>query len=249
VNILGYSERGALNALLFEISYSDRSTDLVLQPLRKANFLREDENRLPRQVRQVTAVIEQSFSDFGDADAILLLDTEERKTAVFIEAKVKPSQTQQWRIQHEYAKFEKGVEPPAQVSSSNLFTQLYHKVRLVQAAQCSDYRQILRQGIPFPSCSTKSIRKIGLNPVVLRALEEIRPYLNHVIYLGLIPDTPANVAYFLEAGLPPAELPDMPGWDTSSWGFLCWHDVNEFCQQENLLRTQAVLKFNSGQIW
>ena len=126
-----------------------------------------------RELLRHPVFIEQSLSDFGDADAIVLIDrTEGGKSAVFIEGKVKSSQAATWTLTEQFETFRLGLD--SKVSSSNLFTQLYHKVRFVEAARCGD-KNALHTGVPFPTCSSKQLRRIGKNPVVLRATEAIAP--------------------------------------------------------------------------
>ncbi|OFV68089.1 MAG: hypothetical protein SCAL_000729 [Candidatus Syntrophoarchaeum caldarius] len=54
-------------------------------------------------------MIEQSFSDFGDADAVILVNNQGDKEAVFIEAKVKTSQKPYWSILEEFEDFKIGI--------------------------------------------------------------------------------------------------------------------------------------------
>ena len=238
MEILGYSERGAINALLYEIAFSSAPVDGVTSLLRQAAFancaLQLDD------VSGVTCLVEQSLSDFGDADAILLLHRPSGGTAVFLEGKVKPAQTSVWTLQREFERFKDGLE--STVSSSNLFAQLYHKVRFVGAATCGDQR--LSRGVTFPHCSSKRLRKIGGNPVVLRAVEQVGPFLNDPYYVGLVPDSPQNVRTFVSERLNNSRFDVLDGWDVSRWGFLCWTDVAKFCADDGLPVTSGVLKFN-----
>ena len=164
----------------------------------------------PISVVKASVLLEQSLSDFGDADAIMLLETADSSAAVFLEAKVKPSQTSSWAIQQEYQKFIDGMA--SKVNSSNLFVQLYHKVRFV-AALMDGGVDSLRQGIPFPPSSTRPTRKIGRNRVVLRAVDLIVPYMKDVRYLAIIPDNPARVRAFFESTLASSSPPGYDGWD------------------------------------
>jgi len=123
MEILGYSERGIINSLFYEMKFSKNNLkllndffSLVSFPYRAVTF----------QISDVKILIEQSFSDFGDADAVILVNNQGDKQAIFIEAKVKTSQGK-WSIYDEFEKFKRGVpksEPPKGFSS-NLFVQLY----------------------------------------------------------------------------------------------------------------------------
>ena len=109
---------------------------------------------------------------------------------MFIEAKVKPFQTKSWIIDKEWEKFIAGTT--SRVSSSNLFTQMYHKVRFVGALKEGGIRE-LKSGVRFPDSSSKQIRKIGNNEVVMRAVEKIELHLDNVYYLALVPEFPQNL--------------------------------------------------------
>jgi hypothetical protein len=194
MNIFGYSERGAINALMFEIAFSPHSTSLLQRLLERAMFLRRDPPA--GEINAATVLIEQSLSDFGDADAILLLDRPTSKSAVFVEGKVKSSQTKDWTLAAQFAAFQDGLT--AKVSSSNLFAQLYHKVRFAIATQ-GEGQQMLRNGVQFPACSSKSLRRIGTNPVVLRAVQRITPYAADPYYLAIVPDSNFEPATLLHA--------------------------------------------------
>lgn len=244
MKVLGYSERGAVNSLVFEIAYSAQPTTLLERLLEHALF--PVGYQLAKPISCATVLVEQSLSDFGDADAILLLDSDGAKSAMFIEAKVKSSQAGCWSIKEEFAKFQDGLL--STVSSSNLFTQLYHKIRFAEAA-CSKGQQLLHAGIAFPGCSTKGVRRIGSNRVVLRAVEMIVPYLERVWYMALVPDSASNIDPFIRDVLRTFKPTELEAWDTSRWGFLCWSDVHEFCRSEGLNRTAAVLDFNESQIY
>lgn len=246
MKITGYSERGVINALFYEITNKNHSTELLQEFLAQARFPAGGPIKVGLTDAQV--LIEQSLSDFGDADAVLLLDSAKSKTAVFLEAKVKPSQVQRWALRDEFRTFEEGQQKEHQLSSSNLFTQLYHKTRFVAGLRSGGVAA-LQTGLEFPPCSTKTVRRIGSNPVVLKAVGAIEPYCGQVWYLGLVPDTESNVNDFFQdlvAVPPPAGL---IGWDATHWGGLSWEVVSKFCASEGLTKTGAVLEFNAGQIY
>ena len=92
MRVTGYSERGAVNALFYELAYSEESLHLLGQFLALAGFSVAEQ--LGADLTDAHVLIEQSLSDFGDADAILLLDAGASKAAVFLEAKVKSSQAE-----------------------------------------------------------------------------------------------------------------------------------------------------------
>src|SRR5689334_2323726 len=104
MNLLGYSERGLVNALFYECFYAGHAgpalvhelLTLVRWPLLLATHTFIDTARCE------TVLIEQSLSDFGDSDAILLFDSDAGRASLFLEAK----RGRRWRIAEEWKKFE-----------------------------------------------------------------------------------------------------------------------------------------------
>ena len=246
MRVTGYSERGAVNALLYEIAYSKKPLRLLEHFLSLAHF--PQGKQIGSGLTDAHVLVEQSLSDFGDADAILLLDAGGAKTAVFLEAKVKTAQANSWTLAQEFEDFESGCNTIGELSSSNLFTQLYHKARLIDGLRSGGV-PLLQNGLPFLRPSTRPIRRIGATPIVLRAVGKIIPYQANVWFLSLVPDTPTAVRRFFDE-FPAMAWPLRPDkLDSSRWGGVAWKQIEEFCQQENLTNTSRVLEFNSGQIF
>jgi hypothetical protein len=150
----------------------------------------------------------------------------------------------------EFENFEKGIND--KVSSSNLFVQLYHKVRLMKAIRESGIED-LKKGKPvrFPKCSSKIDRKVGKNNVVIKALEMLDQYKNDSYFVGIVPDQDENVRKFVKEKLikfsPPQD--DHWEWDIKNWGFMTWGQVEKYCEKEGLMQTRENFKFNKGQIY
>ena len=254
----GYSERGVLNSLLYEILYSNNGDALLSRLITRALFPLTDNK--PSSGTS-TVLVEQSLSQFGDPDAIILMSSSAANCTIFVEAKVHPSRPHGRRrrtrkpegllISDQFDKFEAGVKRKSQTDksfSSNIFTQLYHKQRLVSALRSNGIKA-LQQGVDFPSWSTRQKRKIGTNPVVLRAVNRIQQHADNVFYLALVPDNDQRVATFFDSGLRNAQLPTVPEWDVSHYGYLTWATVKSFCEQNQLTATLDVFTYNHGQIF
>ena len=165
---------------------------------------------------------------------------------VFAEAKVKPSQMPVWKIKDEFDKFVTGTT--TKLSSSNLFTQLYHKLRMINALSKGGLTS-LKNGVPFPICSSMALRKIGSNPVVIRAIKKVSHYLEDTYFLAIIPDTPSNLEDFFINDLEQSRVANLPEWNFNSLGYLAWSDIMNFCIDQKLENTQRVFEFNKGQIF
>ncbi len=244
LTVRGFSERGIFNALLYEISYAqnslwllERLLNLVVVPNGGVNL---------HGLTGAEILIEQSLSDFGDADAVLLVHGDDWRCAVFMEGKVKPYQQKSWSVRNAWVKFTSGIA--GKLNSSNLFTQLYHKVRFVAALR-SGKITALKHGVDFPKCSKKPVRRIGDNHVILRATNLIAPYVHQSLFVAVVPDEPQYVAEFFEHELAAFTPDDLPEWETRDWGYLCWKAVESFCLEHELVNTLRVFEFNRGQIY
>jgi hypothetical protein len=187
-----------------------------------------------------------SFSDFGDADTVILINAEGRKISVFKEAKVKTCQRTTWSAAEEFQRFMRGTEE--QVESSNLFAQLAHKGAMVRELRTGSL-DTLRSGVTFPACSRKQARKIGTNAVVLRGLARVQEYLDETFYVAILPDTSDRLTslFPMIANAPTA---NPYGYlDVDHLGYLRWEDIRTFCEHSELNHTIAMLDFNRGQIY
>lgn len=244
MEILGYSERGLINSLFYELKYSpdnlqllNNLLSLVSFPYRTVNF----------QISEAKILVEQSFSDFGDADLVLLVNNVKSKQVIFIEAKVKTYQRAYWNIFEEFEEFKRGIEKD-KINSSNLFIQLYHKVRLVKTLQIGGLKQ-LQNGVQFPRCSSKSHRKVGGNKVVLKAVNKLMDYYNETLFIALLPENDSNLRNFYNDTLKDYSPGGFQEWDIKDWGYISWIRVEEFCRKNNLKGTLKNIKWNEGQVY
>ena len=139
------------------------------------------------QLQGAEILVEQSLSALGTQTPFFCCTAAGWRSVVFVEGKVKRSQVGNWTAYgawHEFLIRKKD----GKLDSSNLFTQLYHKVRFVTALHDEGIAG-LQQGVQFPSCSTQTVRKLGSNPVVERAAGMIEKYLGDALYVAVVPDS------------------------------------------------------------
>jgi hypothetical protein len=262
LEVRGYSERGMINGFFYEMRYSPEALQLLEGFLKEGSFP-DAPNNNPRsrmgplrfdRLQGATIVVEQSFSDFGDAD-ILILMKGRHKMAVFVEAKVKTYQAPQWTIQAEWAKFQgllqlscPGLDPKERrrQATSNLFVQLYRKARLV--------RQVWNPGESLPPDAISQRWSLGNNQVIHEAARLLSDYGAVIWYLAIVPDTEENVRTFYEEEFrnfrPDQAL--LPGWDNiETWGFMTWERLRRFCLARETVwpDTLANFLYNEGQIY
>ena len=237
IQTFGYSERGMVNALCYEMRHSPDGLRLVQEFLGLITFPFSQPNFA--EVQGATFIIEQSFSDFGDLDLLILLDGPVEQ-AVLVEAKVKTAQTNEWSIAAQWAAF--CDLPQAVAKTSNLFMQLYRKMRLVHAIRSSETS--LEPNGRAPKSS------LGQNAVVKTAADRLRDYCGNTWFVSLIPGPKADTQeYFARELVKP--IPDLPHWDHRRLGFLNWGELEKHCQERprdwpTMLENFA---YNQGQIY
>lgn len=244
LEIIGYSERGVLNSLFYEIKSLPNNLEIINKFLDLISFPYLTNSNF--DIKSANVLIEQSFSDFGTSDAVLTINNNEINQTVFIEAKVKTYQRQSWLIDDEFEDFKSLIKQ--EESSSNLFMQLYLKSRLIGELENSGINS-LQKGVPFPKCSSKAIRKIGENGVVLRAIEILQQYCGKVFFVSLVPDDISELKNFYHNILKNYYPIGFQEWDVTNWGYISWAKVEDFCIKNDLKETQKVFKFNQGQIY
>ncbi|PCH78090.1 MAG: hypothetical protein COB98_01645 [Flavobacteriaceae bacterium] len=231
MRILGYSERGIINSLIFSIG---EDMELMNQFIGLIDLPKTFQLGTPKDY---TVLLEQSFSRFGDADLIIIIHYKkpEDKKVLFIEAKVKTLQGN-WILQTQYDKYidQEQYEKKERYKgySSNLFFQLHLKKLLI------DYSTVYNglkeeEGIEEPKFG--DIRKIGNNKIVLDAFELLKD--SEAFYIGLIPSKEKEIEEFTKE-------------NETGLHFLAWEKVHEFCKDnEKLEKVLGIFGYNKGQIY
>jgi hypothetical protein len=223
MKILGYSERGIINSLIFSIGddkeLMDEFVDLIEIP----------ELRELGETEDYEILLEQSFSDFGDADLIIIIEYKnpKHKIVLFIEGKVKTYQRKHWNIKEEFKKFTK--EEKYNGSASNLFFQLYLKSLLMLSREkISTKKDSIIE-------ARHRTRKIGNNGVVWKAFEKLTE-CKEAYYVGLIPSTNDEINEFKKK-------------DETGYYYLSWKKVHEFCKDNKLEKVLEIFEYNNRQIY
>ncbi|MCG9792462.1 hypothetical protein [Flavobacterium algicola] len=230
MKILGYSERGIINSLIFSIG-----EDKVLMNKFIETITIHESFNLGTPERY-TVLLEQSFSDFGDADLVIIIHYKDEKIekaadkiVLFIEGKVKTSGSN-WIIKTQFDKYFQKKEYKGY--SSNLFYQLYFKKQLI------DNWAILKQNkLDGNRSGIKSFfrnRKIGDNPIVEKAFNLIE--CKEAYYIGIIPTLKEDLKKFN----------DKIDFEMS---FLSWERVEEFCRENDLQKVLNIFDYNDKQIY
>jgi hypothetical protein len=147
-DLRGYSERGMLNALFYDMRAGADDAERLARLQAFLSLCRFPCRDQPYPLRDVRfgggrVRIEQTFSGFGDPDVLILLDEQGESIqghSVFLEAKVKTAQRSVWSIREEWQRFRilRRLGSRSQTSSSNSTPRLASSI----AFSCSSgFRQ------------------------------------------------------------------------------------------------------------
>jgi hypothetical protein len=237
IQVRGYSERGMVNSICYEIRYSPNGLKLLRDLLTLCTFPRSKPDF--SHFRSATMLIEQSFSDFGDLDLLMLLEGDCTQ-AVCLEAKVKTFDANNWSLNKEWAGFTHPRTPEDR--RSNLFTQLYRKMRLL--------KQVRNMDEEMAADSLANRWSLGKNAVVRKAAHALSANCAEAWMLALVPESKANAQRFFETHLssPP---PGLSEWEYTNFGYLTWHEFADHCESHaaEWPETLANFEYNQGQIF
>ena len=155
--LIGYSERGVMNALFYSIANDKTEMENFLK-LTGQSFSLQDDYKI---------YMEHSLSQFGTPDAVIT----DAHNVFFIEAKVCKGDNN-WSIKTELEKFDNYKNKVSNKPKYGLFTQLYWKTLLN------------KDGIEQDEFSDRT-RKIGSNEVVTDFFEKIKN--RTLYYICIIP--------------------------------------------------------------
>lgn len=193
MDIIGYSERGAMNALFYGIALKN-DTENMKKFLKIAG--------IEEEYIKYTVYSEFSLSDFGDPDMVIIAEKKEGgKEVIFIEAKVSCGKKFDLSKQHE--SHNKYIENEEYESgqSSNLFFQLRQKYYFFQTKGDVEKQKDLNIPplIKYYNQKKTEVRRIGKNKVVLDFINCIK-HCHTAHYVAIIPKSDFSNDYKTEYG-------------------------------------------------
>jgi hypothetical protein len=237
IQLRGYSERGMINAICYEIRYSHNGFKLLRDLLRLCTFPSAKPDFT--QFHSATMIIEQSFAGFGDLDLLCLLEGHCTQ-AICIEAKVKTFDVKHRSIRGEWNRFKSTRRTKSY--RSNLFAQLYGKMRLL--------KQVSNMDEEMAADALAEKWSLGKNQVVRNAAHALSQYCSEGWMIALVPESKANAHAFFETELS-APPPGLPDWQYTHFGYLTWQELFAHCSThaDEWPETLANFKYNEGQIF
>lgn len=220
--IFGYSERGILNSLMFEIS---KDKKLMIEFLK---LLPEEISKIIGTPVCFKILLDHSLSGFGSPDLIVIAHyiNPKDKKVIFFEAKVKTLGCRNWNLKNIYKKYVSvSVDKYKQWKmGSNLFFQLKLKRSLVENIKDIKQKKSIKVGVVS--------KKIGNNAIVLRTVDMIDS-ASEYFYVGIVPH------FDFTQGKK----------DKEKYNFLLWKDIEKFCEKNKLQNVLDMFDYNKGQLY
>lgn len=231
MKILGYSERGIINSLIFSIGEKKELMNAFIGKIAipEIELLRDS-------VKDYTILLEQSFSRFGDSDLVIIIEYEKpiKNKVLFIEGKVNTFKGS-WNIQSQFDKYIEPINDENIIKPtnywSNLFSQLHLKKLLIE-----NWNSIVFEDDFEINTAYLGNRKIGSNGIVMSALQFIKCDISDAYFVGLIPSAESEIEKFQQ------------NHNTGNY-YISWGKVHQFCKDYKLEKVLDIFNYNEGQIY
>ena len=181
MEIIGYSERGAMNALFYGIAL--KNDENAMKAFLNLACIENYEG-----YHDFKLYMEFSLSEFGSPDLVFTAkDKNEQKTVFFVEAKASCGKEYNKEVQFDHhndyiteGKFDNG-------HASNLFFQLRLKNYFYNEC-CPEGDKKKKDELPMQIRESRGQdRKLGENPIVLKFKDELNKDLYNDKYIAIIP--------------------------------------------------------------
>jgi hypothetical protein len=233
--IKGYSERGIFNSIVYFLDENKNHiykflVDLLGISLENGNY-------------DYIFLIEQSFSDFGDSDLVIVVvdnQTKER-IVIFVEGKVKTYQGK-FKLKTEFESIENTLKSGKTNSiSSNLFVQIYYKYLLIttKGKGNSDDKPVFLKTDRKTKKRTVC-RRIGDNNIVKNTFEKHIDNAKNYYYVAILPEEDIGTTD-IQNYVKQLEL--MPN-DYDKVRYCWWGKIEKFFSSINAKKVIEVFDFN-----
>ena len=192
MKIIGYSERGAMNALFYGMAFKEDEN--AMKEFLKLAGISDVDN-----YSNFELYMEFSLSDFGDPDLVIKANKGGKSVVIFVEAKVSDCSSYSLNKAFKTHVDNIGKQEFVDGETSNLFFQLRLKNRLfktikeIPKSEEKYERNVKKTNKEFDKIAMTRIqgndvyRSIGNNPVVRKFVDEIRN-CQSALYIAIIPE-------------------------------------------------------------
>ena len=189
MKIIGYSERGAMNALFYGMAFKEDEN--AMKEFLKLAGISDVDN-----YSNFELYMEFSLSDFGDPDLVIKANKGGKSVVIFVEAKV--SDCSRYSLNKAFKTHVDNIGKQEFVNgeTSNLFFQLRLKNRFfktineIPKSEEKYERKVNESNEDFDKIAMtrkELYRSIGNNPVVRKFVDEIRN-CQSALYIAIIPE-------------------------------------------------------------
>ena len=192
MKIIGYSERGAMNALFYGMALNNDEAAMK-------EFLKLAEIPDWNIYSNFKLYMEFSLSDFGDPDLVIKANKGKESVVIFVEAKVSDCSSYSLNKAFKTHVDNIGKQEFVNGETSNLFFQLrlknrfFKTIKEIPKSEEKCERNVKKSNEEFDKIAMTRIqgndvyRSIGNNPVVRRFVDEIRN-CQSALYIAIIPE-------------------------------------------------------------
>ena len=189
MKIIGYSERGAMNALFYGMAFKEDEN--AMKEFLKLAGISDVDN-----YSNFELYMEFSLSDFGDPDLVIKANKGGKSVVIFVEAKVSDCSRYSLNTAFKTHVDNIGKQEFVNGETSNLFFQLRLKNRFfktineIPKSEEKYERKVNESNEDFDKIAMTGkelYRSIGNNPVVRKFVDEIRN-CQSALYIAIIPE-------------------------------------------------------------
>ena len=222
MEIIGYSERGAMNALFYGMALNDKGDSQMVEFLRLAKI------ECPETFSDFEVYNEFSLSEFGSPDLVIIAQKGNDSVVFFVEAKV--SDGKSFDIGKQKTNHEDYVDDDQHVSghASNLFFQfrLKHYFFKQKDSIIKNHGGSIGESDKIEKSKDRNgeirFRKIGNNPVV-KKFAEVISHCTKAYYIAIVPQQNQPIEN-------PKDLPE-----SLKINYVSWEDIYKSDILGNLL--------------
>ena len=218
LKVLGYSERGIFNSIVFQIREHPEKMQEFITALNVEIDINENMNFI--------LLNEQSFSDFGNSDLVIIIEQNKQKTVIFVEGKVKTYNQKSYSLVKEFEKIEK--DKHYKQVSSNIFAQLYYKYLLTQIDVNNQFTD---------SKVGKKVKKLGKNQIIINAYEQYIKFASKYYFVAILPDNDGFLDKYKQLDFMPVE----------NIHYTSWKQIEELFNDSPCVK--ETFEYNKGQIY
>ena len=223
--ILGYSERGVFNSIVY---YLEQNPDLIYP------FLQVFDVNVNRSINNFTFLVDHSFEDFGICDLVILGEGSGQKIVIFIDSKTKKD-GESYTVKNQYTKLKdavaKGGRLP-EVFLTNILFKVYCKHMLLNYVRKGSYN-------------------ISKNRTIVKSCELIKDASDYC-FIAILPQKITSDEfkdYFASIGKINGRFQEFYQKEKENITTGFWGDIYKFFVEKSVHAITSIFEYNEGLIY